>query len=567
VLGLLGAFALVWQLSGNYALAVVSEFFLGCLGQYLYYGSVESTDMLASGLLIMSLAVLVYADRRWRWVLAAGLLAGTSYLIRYTASLTILLCALYLLMLALVRRDRVWALASGAFVLGAVIGASPQLIASAIVKGNPFYSNQGHNLWFTLTGSVDYIGDWNAVPMEISILDVLRQYPRQVFDHWWLEFGNFWITNNVNFLGKPLYALLQAGFLFTVLWRDGLKKQARFLIGLYVVGHLALLAFMRLDKRFLILVMPLFVFSAVYLLWQLLPHHVRVERWTLPVRWPVMLVLMAWAVTYPWGFRTSNDTDDETILVSNILHAAGMQSYREVLSTELYLQDVADPWKHRFAAPALAARDLASYDQLLNALHQGGYRFFIYEPTTFKKLYPQLAGLEFPDSRSLGLSPVFMPESGGFVIYRVMDTADRVYHPLEATLADGVHLLGYETFLSQNQPRGSGRQLGVYLYWKADQPLSQRLKVFTHMISAEGKLVTQHDSEPQLGTYPMDEWKPGEVVVDFHSIPISVNMPPGEYVLQAGLYDEETGARSNRVDAAGNSIDDKIILSTIRIPK
>ncbi len=125
-----------------------------------------------------------------------------------------------------------------------------------------------------------------------------------------------------------------------------------------------------------------------------------------PVRWPVILVLMAWAAIYPWGFRTSNDTDEETILISNILRAAGLQSYRQVFSTELYLEDVADPWKHRFAEPTLAARGLASYAQLLNVPHQGGYHFFIYDPTTCKKLYPQLATLEFPDSRSMGLSPV-----------------------------------------------------------------------------------------------------------------------------------------------------------------
>jgi len=400
-IGLLGTFALVWLLSESYTLAVFTEFTLGCLGQYLYHGSLESTDMLASGLLIASLAMLVYADRQWRWALAAGLVAGFSYLIRYTASLSILVCALYLFALALTRRERVWSIAGAAFLLGALIGGLPQLIASAIVRGNPFYSTQGHNLWFTLTGSVDYLGDWRTMPMDISILEVFRQYPRQVLDHWWLEFRNFWITNNVNFLGKPFYALMQAGFLFTVFWRDGLKRQVRLLIGVYAIGHLLLLAFMRLDKRFLIMVMPLFVFGAIYFLWQMLPRNMRIGHWTIPVRWPVLLVLIAWAATYPWDFRASNTKDEETVLVSNTLHAADMRSFREVFSTELYLQDVADPWKRRFGAVILSKPQIDNHAQLLNLLQSGGYRFFIYDEATGRQLYPHLANLQFPASALL----------------------------------------------------------------------------------------------------------------------------------------------------------------------
>jgi hypothetical protein len=565
-LGLLGTFALVKRLSGSYALAVVSEFLLGCAGQYLYYGSAESTDMLASGLLIVSLAILAHADQRWRWVLVAGLVAGASYLIRYTASLTILLCTVYLFTLTLAKRDRAWAIAGGAFVLGAVVGALPQLIASTIVKGNPLYSNQGHNLWFTLTGSIDYLGDWNAIPMDISILDVFRHYPRQIFDHWRLEFGNFWITNNVNFLGKPLYALLQAGFLFTVLWRDGLNKRARFLIGLYAAGHLALLAFMRLDKRFLIMVMPLFVFGAIYFLWQLLPGRAEAGRWKIPVRWPVMLVLIVWAATYPWGFRTSNDKDEQTVLVSNVLHAAGMQSFRQVLSTELYLQDVADPFNRRFVQAAFTVSKLESYQELLKLLRDRGYRYFIYDQATGKRLYPNLANLQFPDSRPTGLAPIFAPESGDFTVYRVLQGEAPTYLSLDASLANGVRLIGYESHLSEAQPRGSGQQLGVYLYWQADQLLSQRYKVFVHVINAQGKLVAQHDGEPQVGADPTDEWKPGQVVCDFHMVSLDHPSSPGLYSIRVGLYDEDSGKRLPVLNAGGNaSVDDAIVLETLDI--
>lgn len=564
VLGLLGAFALIWRLSENYAVAVISEFVLACLGQYLYYGSSESTDMLASGLLIVSLAVLIYADKRWRWVLIAGGLAGASYLVRYTALLTILLCAIYLLTLAVMRRDRAWGIAAGAFVVGAVIGGLPQLIASVIVKGNPFYSIQGHNLWFTLTGSVDYINDWNAMSLDISMLEVFRQYPRQVLDHWWLEFGNFWVTNNVNFLGRPFYSLLQAGLLFTALWRDGLKSQSRFLIGLYAVGHLALLAFMRLDKRFLIMVMPLFVFGAIYLVWQLVPRTVQVRHVSVPVRWPAILILLAWSAMYPWGFRTTNTRDEGTILASNVLHAAGMQSYREVFSTELYLQDVADVWKRRFGAVALTTRGLETHEQLLKLLQDGEYRFFIYDKATGPQLYPKLAELQSPSNRPTGLAPIFAPESGDYAVYRVLGKPGDTFRPLAVSLEGGLRLTGYQVLLSQDQPRGSGQRLGVYLYWTTGQATAERLKVFVHVVNERGELIGQDDSEPQVWFYPTNEWQPGETVLDFHAVPFKEKPSAGKVAIQIGLYSGDTGQRLSVTDAGGATVIENAVVLDVR---
>jgi hypothetical protein len=273
---------------------------------------------------------------------------------------------------------------------------------------------------------------------------------------------------------------------------------------------------------------------------------------------------MAWAATYPWGFRLSNAKDERAILASNVLHAAGMQSYREVFSTELYLQDVADPWKRRFAEPALNTRGLESHDQLMDVLRRGNYQFFIYDKQTGNQLYPKLASLQFPDSHPKGLAPIFAPESGEFAIYRVTGMEGQTFRALDVTLEEGVRLTGYETFLSADQPRGSGQRLGIYLYWKADRPLVQRLKVFVHLINAEGKLVTQHDGEPQIGAWPTSEWKAGEVIVDFHALPIQANVSPGEYTILAGLYDEASGIRLKRADASGG---DAIVLTKISLPK
>ena len=41
---------------------------------------------------------------------------------------------------------------------------------------------------------------------------------------------------------------------------------------------------------------------------------------------------------------------------------------------------------------------------------------------------------------------------------------------------------------------------------------------------------------PVSGMYPTASWKPGEVIPDWHEVPIEQRIPPGEYALQVGLY-------------------------------
>jgi hypothetical protein len=242
-----------------------------------------------------------------------------------------------------------------------------------------------------------------------------------------------------------------------------------------------------------------------------------------------------------------------------------MQSYRDVFSTELSLEDVADPWKRRLSAPALTTRGIESYEQLLKVLHEGGYQFFIYDKTAGRQLYPKLESLLYPDSRPQGLTPIYVPESGEFAAYRVLQNDAPTVRRLDVTLNGGIKLIGYESHVSQDQPRGSSSSLGVYLYWQTVQPLNESLKVFVHVLNSQGQLVAQDDSVPAVWTRPTQTWQPGETIVDFHQVRMGAEVQPGEYTVQVGLYDEETDTRVQRVDAAGNPIADTIVLSKINI--
>jgi len=570
-LGLLGTFLLVRSLTGSWFLALLTETVLASTSYYLFFASLDSTDMLAAGLQILSVAVLFADDRPRRGALGAGILAGLSYLIRYTASLTILLCTLYLLGWAWIRRARPrqgagtdrWWMSPLLYLIGAGAGAAPQLIASTLVEGNPFYTMQARNLWFHVTGGSDYIFEWNAAPEDLSVLKIILTYPRRLINHWLANFRGFWMERDALVLDPPFRPLMHAGLLFVLLVPSRLSRSARAFVGLYTIGNIALLSLIRLDKRFLIMLMPLLAFAAVYFLWSILPPAFVVRKRSISLRIPVIVLLTIWSLPYTLEFMRSNPEDRQVVAISNTLHAAGMDSADQVYSTHTRYHDVADPWKRRFPQAAAVAPRLGSYEDLLSLLHDGGYRFLVYDDDTSRKLYPDLAFLLSPETRPEGLTPVHVAEDRSLVIYRVAKGEPSAYRETEGSWANGIVLRGYETYVSRDVPKDEGRhRLGLYLHWQPTQPVTKKLKVFVHVLGSGGQLVAQDDGLPALWTYNTDAWQVGETVVDFHQVVWEQTSGSPPYTIQVGLYTEEEG-RVPVTSPAG--VDDSLRLETFRL--
>jgi hypothetical protein len=560
-LGLIGTYWLVLQMTDNWALAVLSQATLACMSFYLFFANLDATDMLSAGLQILSIAVLFggTAQRgKSRFSLAyfavAGLLAGLAYLIRYTASLTILLCILFLLGLALTRRRREDVMIVGAYLLGALVGAAPQLIASTIIEGNPIYSHQAHNLWFHLTGSSDYIRDWNAVPMDISLWEVISDDPGRFFGHWWAVFRSAWRTGDAVALDVPFGMLVQAALLFAVLVPGILKRSARAFLALYIVGMLALLSFTRFDRRFLITLMPFEILAVLYFLWSVFPATARVRRFAVPVRALVLLLLVLQFVSYPLRFMRANPPDTQIVDVSNALRTAGMGSARDVLSTHVDFHDVTSPWKWRYDMAFVRARNLGTYEELQTFLQEQGYRFFLFDKQTGVFLYPDLEYLRYPENRPAGLAPVFVHDKRDFAIYRVTGGNWPDPRPLDAGFENGVLLTGYELYQSSDMPQDSGRSIGIYLHWEATSAVNTLLKVFVHVFDETGQLVTQHDGMPALWTQPISEWNVGETVIDFHPLMFDGAQGRGPFTVRVGLYDAGTGQRIMVQDSSMDSV-------------
>jgi hypothetical protein len=121
---------------------------------------------------------------------------------------------------------------------------------------------------------------------------------------------------------------------------------------------------------------------------------------------------------------------------------------------------------------------------------------------------------------------------------------------VEAGLQDGLWLR--HLYLAPAKP---GQPLTVTLVWQAVAKPTQDYTIFVHLVDASGRLVTQHDSEPDEGRYPTSRWLLGEEVTDRHLLVLPAGLPAGRYYLLAGAYDRTTGTRLPRHDANGNTID------------
>jgi hypothetical protein len=564
-LGLLGTYWLVYRMTGRRWLALLTELLQACMAFYLFYANLDATDMLASGLIICAFPLLLSEKRQRMAAFWAGLLVGLSYLIRYTASMTVVACVAFLLIPLVLRRDRESLWVTGFFLLGAFIGAFPQFLCSFLVKGTPFYNEQAHNLWFHLRSSSDYIYAWHEVPMDIGMLEVIRAQPKAFFTHWWQTFLSYWHTSEGYSVDGFFGIFAMAGFWFTLLYTRGdLKPKARTFFGVYTMGLIALLSMARLDRRFLITLMPLQVFGSLYFAWTLLPEKLTVRRWQIPLRLSLLLLLCIPYVPQPFSFMTSNYDDAALVEVSNTLHAAGMHAADEVFSTNVDYHDVASPWKWRYAMAFILARDLETREEILGYIQQHGYRFFIMDKTTGLFIYPTQEGLLNPENRPPELTPIYVPAEREAVIYRVEGPQWSPPTAISATLTNGIALTGYELYQSADQPPGSGYRVGLYLHWCTSVPLSQSLKVFVHVFNADGQLVTQHDSAPALWTYPVERWGVGETVVDFHPLLFALEAGQGPFTVRVGFYDAGTGARVP-VQAAEAVSDDAIVVTQLTL--
>jgi len=135
-------------------------------------------------------------------------------------------------------------------------------------------------------------------------------------------------------------------------------------------------------------------------------------------------------------------------------------------------------------------------------------------------------------------------------------------HQTGANFGDRTTLLGYD--LSPASPQ-AGDVIRLTLYWRAKQEMRESYKIFVHLLDSEDLVRAQHDAVPANWTRPTTGWLPGELLTDVHELALDPEMPPGEYQLEVGLYDEQSGDRLPLLDGAGRVVDERVMLDAVQI--
>ncbi len=171
----------------------------------------------------------------------------------------------------------------------------------------------------------------------------------------------------------------------------------------------------------------------------------------------------------------------------------------------------------------------------------------LYDPQSHENLKPEGDGLLLGPVEVTGQEPSAT---------RPLD----IQHPLSASLADKVLLLGYN--IESGFRPGDG--IHLILFWQCLEELDRDYTVFTHLVDKEGNFWGQKDNEPADGFYPTGQWKVGEIVRDQYDITISPTAPPGTYWIEVGMYLAETGERLP-VLGEGADREQRIILSPVQV--
>ena len=130
------------------------------------------------------------------------------------------------------------------------------------------------------------------------------------------------------------------------------------------------------------------------------------------------------------------------------------------------------------------------------------------------------------------------------------DHGQRLAYPVQ--FGETLELLAYE--------RLPGEPLTWLTYWRVRAPADAPLKLFFHLLDAEG---TYAVGEDRLDVW-YDNWAAGDILVQVHEVTLPADLTPGRYQVELGVYDPETMQRLPVV-RDGTMIADRILLAPVQM--
>jgi hypothetical protein len=172
--------------------------------------------------------------------------------------------------------------------------------------------------------------------------------------------------------------------------------------------------------------------------------------------------------------------------------------------------------------------------------------------------------IQLVDTSGAGVGPVV-----DLAPVQILPT-DRDFEPPVPQVLLGADFAGKITLVGANvdpAPIVPGSVLEVVLFWQAQTEMDVPYTVFVHLLGPDGRLVAGDDEQPVDGTRPTTGWVPGEYITDPHRLPLPLDLSPGEYTLEVGLYDAgEVGLpRLPVIGQEGQAETDKVVVGSIQV--
>ncbi|MBU0702259.1 MAG: hypothetical protein KKC18_00135, partial [Chloroflexi bacterium] len=142
------------------------------------------------------------------------------------------------------------------------------------------------------------------------------------------------------------------------------------------------------------------------------------------------------------------------------------------------------------------------------------------------------------------------------------EPAIEIEHLLKATFDGEIFLLGFDL---PEQAWYPGDAIPVTLYWQVAAPTQSEAKVFLHLYDTGGNLGPQSDGWAFYSTRPPYTWWPNEIVIDHQLLALPADLPPGQYSLEAGLYNPDGSGRLPAYLDGVRQREERVPLTTIKV--
>jgi lipoteichoic acid synthase len=139
-----------------------------------------------------------------------------------------------------------------------------------------------------------------------------------------------------------------------------------------------------------------------------------------------------------------------------------------------------------------------------------------------------------------GVEQRYRDWESGLTKGRVLTAPPRIAHEVSARFGDFIELVGYDVGPERLEAGGELRAKYVFKCLKAPPPGTD---LFVHLMKDKGGVVNA-DHEPVGGAYPVPKWKPGEYIVDDHSIHIPADWSGDTVRLAIGYWNTRTKKRA-----------------------